>query len=322
MTKNSSNIIPVISVVTTLYYSSPYINDFYSRIKQELTKLNLLHELIFVNDGRTDDSIEVIKQLIETDPTVILIELSRNFGHHKAILTGINHAQGNYVFLIDSDLEESPELLSRFWEEMNKDIEADVIFGIQEKRKGSFAEQISGALFYKTFNLISDIKIPENFVTARLMKGDYCKELLKFKEHELFLGGLWAATGFNQKGIVIQKSSTSPSTYSFNKRLKLFFNSITSFSDAPLKFIFILGIVMSFISFGFGVFWVVRKYFLGNYLEGWTTIMVSLLILSSIIIFSLGVIGLYVAKIFIEVKNRPYTIVRKIHKQNDTEQSR
>ncbi len=304
----------MISIVTTLYYSELYVKSFYERIRETVLKITPDYEIIFVNDGYTDNALILAAEIVNRDSNVKLIELSRNFGHHKAIMTGLAHAKGEYVFLIDVDLEEEPELLSTFWEEMNKSTGVDVVYGIQEYRKGDFAEKITGKIFYKSFNYFSDIKVPENFITARLMTFDYCQALLGFKEQELFLGGLWMAAGFNQRGVYVKKHATSPSSYTFGKRLRLFLNSVTSFSDAPLLAVFNLGIVITSTSFLFALYWIIRKVVFGNYLEGWTTLMVSIWFLSGIIIFCLGLVGLYVARIFMEVKNRPYTIIKKIHR--------
>ena len=131
-----------ISVVTTLYYSEKYISEFYNRVSQVLTKITDDYEFIFVNDGSPDNSGEKILALQENYPNITLIELSRNFGHHQAILTGLQHVNGDYVFLIDCDLEEDPELLNSFWETIRKDQNIDVVYGIQLKRKGNFFERL------------------------------------------------------------------------------------------------------------------------------------------------------------------------------------
>ena len=146
-----------LSIVTTLYKSSPYIDEFYARISKEAQKITDDYEIIFVDDGSPDDSLQKAVALYEKDSKVKVIELSRNFGHHKAIMTGLSHAKGEFVFLIDSDLEEEPELLGKFWEELHKEKELDVVFGVQESRKGGWFEKFTGGLFWKLINFMDGL---------------------------------------------------------------------------------------------------------------------------------------------------------------------
>ena len=172
-----------LSIVTTIYKSSDCIEEFYSKITKEANKISKNYEIIFVDDGSPDESLNKIVRLGEKDYHVKIIELSRNFGHHKAMITGLNHANGDYVFLIDSDLEEDPELLCKFWEELGaSEQNYDMVYGVQKNRKGDLFERASGWLFYKIFNFLSEIKIPKNFLTVRLMKQNYVKNLINFKE--------------------------------------------------------------------------------------------------------------------------------------------
>ena len=152
-----------LSIVTTLYKSSKYVDEFYERISKEAQKITNDYELIFVDDGSPDDSLEKAITLYQKNEKVRIIELSRNFGHHKAIMTGLSHAQGDFVFLIDVDLEERPELLSEFWHELQNDEGLDLVYGVQEKRKGRLFERVSGYFYYKLINHLSDIKFLEIF---------------------------------------------------------------------------------------------------------------------------------------------------------------
>lgn len=301
-----------LSIVSTLYKSSQYIDEFYTRISKEAMKITDDYEIIFVDDGSPDDSLEKAVSLYEKDSKVKVIELSRNFGHHKAIMTGLSHAKGEFVFLIDSDLEEVPELLGQFWEYLNKEKNLDVIYGVQENRKGGWFERFSGGLFWKLINFMSPIKIPSNMITARLMTSKYIQSLIAYKESEIFIGGIWAHAGFKQKGIEVKKGSQSETTYTLKRKLELFVNSITSFSSKPLIYIFYIGLITTFCSTLFILKLVMDKLFFGLAFEGWTSLIVSVWFFGGLIILLLGIIGIYLSKIFIEVKQRPYTIVRNI----------
>ena len=299
-----------LSIVTTMYYSSDYIYEFYARITDEAKKITQEYEVIFVDDGSPDDSLKKAVDLHKKDNKVKVIELSRNFGHHKAIMTGLKEATGDYIFLIDVDLEEEPELLGKFWEELQKDSDIDVVYGVQESRKGGWFERLSGAIFYSIHNFLSDVKIPRNLVTARLFSKIIQKTLLKYKEKELVLAFIYVDIGFNQKSIIIKKHSLSLSTYSFKKKVYLMINSIVSFTNKPLLLIFYLGFSLLTLSLFYIIFLISQKVFSNKTISGWTSIMVSIYFSTGLVMMSLGVISIYVSKIFLETKNRPYTNIK------------
>lgn len=164
-----------LSIVTTLYRSEPYIGDFYRRISAAAKQLTDKYELIFVNDGSPDHSLDVVLSLAAGDPRIVVIDLSRNFGHHKAIMTGLARAQGERVFLIDSDLEEDPELLIEFSNHMQL-THADVVFGVQKHRAGSLFRRLTGSAFYKLFALLSDLRVPPQSTDGQANVGPLCAE--------------------------------------------------------------------------------------------------------------------------------------------------
>jgi len=305
-----------LSIVTTLYKSSPYIHEFYERITKEAKKITDDYEIIFVDDGSPDDSLQKTVILYERDSKVKVIELSRNFGHHKAIMTGLSHTNGDFVFLIDSDLEEEPELLSIFWKELQNNNQLDVVYGVQESRKGSWFERWSGKAFYKIFNFFSGIKIPNNFLTIRMMTKNYVTHLTSFEEKEIVFSILTILTGFKTKELKVKKLSHSPTTYSTLAKIKLLFHIITSSSAKPLWLAFNLGLTITILSIIYILYLVFNKTFNNIIIDGWTSVMVSISFFGGVIILFLGIIGIYLANIFIEVKNRPLTIVKKIHKEN------
>lgn len=301
-----------LSIVSTLYQSAPYIDEFYRRATEAAKRLTDEYEIVIVNDGSPDDSLARVIRLAELDSHVIVIDLSRNFGHHKAMMTGLSHSYGEQVFLIDSDLEEEPEWLLSFSAQMERD-RCDVVYGVQEQRKGGLFEQWSGVWFYRFFRMLTGLTLPENIVTARLMTRRYVDALLRHDEREVFLAGLWHITGFDQRLQTIKKHNTSGTTYTLRRKMSVLVNSITSFSNAPLKAIFYIGVAISLLAGGFATFLIINWIFLAQPLSGWTSVMASIWLLGGAIISSIGVIGIYISKIFVETKHRPYTIVRQIY---------
>lgn len=304
-----------LSIVATLYRSAPYINEFYARASATARLLaGESFEIILVNDGSPDKSLDLAIKLTEQDAHVVVVDLSRNFGHHKAMMTGMAQSKGELVFLIDSDLEEEPEWLLSFNERM-KEERCDVVYGVQERRKGNWFERRSGQWFYRLFKALTGLALPENIVTSRLMTRRYVDALLSHQEREVFMAGLWHITGFDQQPQVIKKHSASETTYTFRRKMSLLVNAVTSFSNAPLVSIFYIGISISLFALVYIVYLVAHWLLLAQPVSGWTSVMASIWLLGGMVISFIGVVGIYLSKIFSETKQRPYTIVRQIYAQ-------
>lgn len=306
-----------LSIVSTLYRSAPYVNEFYERVS--ITAKRLVgddYEIIFVNDGSPDSSLDLAVKLTEHDLHVVVIDLSRNFGHHKAMMTGLSHAKGERIFLIDSDLEEEPEWLEKFAQVMEKE-HCDMVYGVQDIRKGGKFEKITGTIFYKLFRALTGINQPDNIVTARLMSRRYVEALLSHEERELNIGGLWIITGFKQNKQLVHKKSTSPTTYTWSTKFSHLINAVTSFSSMPLVYTFYTGFLIFTTALLFIGYLFLRYFFISSPPSGYTSLIASIWLFSGMIIFFIGVQGIYLAKIFSEVKQRPYTIVRHIYRNEE-----
>lgn len=305
-----------LSIVATLYKSADYIAEFNRRasaVAKELVGED--YEIIYVNDGSPDESLNLAVQLTKEDGHLAVVDLSRNFGHHKAMMTGLGYATGEQVFLIDSDLEEEPEWLLSFAKQMETE-ESDVVYGVQSKRRGGFFEQATGKLFYKTFRFLTGIAQPNDIVTARLMSRRYVNSLLLHQERELNIGGLWVITGFKQAQQIVQKHATSPTTYSLAHKLSHLVNAVTSFSSKPLVYTFYSGLFISITAITYIAYLAVR-YFIAAPPDGYTSIIASVWFFSGLIIFFIGLQGIYISKVFSEVKQRPYSIIRHVYKNSE-----
>jgi len=298
-----------LSVVTSMYRSARYLEEFHARVAAAASRITESFELVFVNDGSPDDSLAVALRLRARDTRVRVVDLSRNFGHHKALMTGIARAHGDLVFLIDCDLEEDPAWLERFHEELSA-TGVDVVYGVQSRRKGGTMERLTGALFYRVLNRLLTDPVPTNLVTARLMTRRYVDALVQHRDREVFLAGLFVAAGFQQRGVTVTKSGRGDSSYTVRRRLSLLVNAVTSFSNRPLVYIFYLGVVVMFVSTLAAAGLIVRALNRGIGVPGYASLMVSIWFLGGLTLLSLGVIGIYLAKVFNESKDRPYTIVQ------------
>ncbi|MBC7439931.1 MAG: glycosyltransferase family 2 protein [Flavobacterium sp.] len=306
----------MLSVVTTLYKSKAFLEVFLKEIIIAIEKIEVKNfELIFVNDGSPDDSVAYLLERKKDILQIKIIDLSRNFGHHYAIQAGLNYASGDYVFLIDNDLETPPGVLFDYYNEIKNDNTLDVVYGYQEARKGNFIEKKAGSLFWVLINKLSDTKIPHNIVTERLMTKQYVNELLRLKDANLFIGGMFYWVGFNQKGVLVNKGfREGASTYTIKKRTELMLQAITSFSGKPLEWLFYLGVSISFFSFLFLFYLGIQKIIYQDKVQlGWTSIIAINVLILGIISTFLGLIGIYIFKIFKQVQGRPNAIIKKIY---------
>ena len=305
-----------LSVVTTLYRSKGFLEVFLKEIISAIKIIDIDDfELIFVNDGSPDDSVKYLLERKKDISQIKIIDLSRNFGHHYAIQAGLNYASGDYIFLIDNDLESPPSVLVDFYNEIKKDATLDVVYGFQETRKGNFIEKKAGSIFWVLINKLSDTKIPHNILTERLMTKQYVNELLRLQDANLFIGGMFYWVGFNQKGISVKKGQRKgASTYSVKRRAELMLQAITSFSGKPLEWLFYIGVTISFFSFLFLVYLAIQKIIHQDEVQlGWTSIVAINVLILGIISTFLGLIGIYIFKIFKQVQGRPNAIIKKIY---------
>jgi len=306
-----------LSIVSTLYKSASHVEEFCQRATDTAKKFSAKsYEIILVNDGSPDNSLSIAIQLAEKNSHIKVIDLSRNFGHHKAMMTGLAQSRGDKIFLLDSDLEEEPEWLSEFSEKMSQE-DCDVVYGVQESRKGSWFENLSGSIFYYLINKLSGFDIPKNWVTARLMSRRYVNALLLHREREISIGGLYLLTGFDQCAFAIKKHDTSTTTYTLSHKIAVLVDSVTSLSNKPLIVIFYIGVMIVFLSGVNIVYLLFSRFLLDAPISGWASVMASIWFLGGLIVLFIGIIGIYLSKVFLETKQRPNSIVRQVYAESD-----
>lgn len=305
-----------LSIVATLYQSSDTIDEFYRRAIAAGEALTNDVELVLVNDGSPDDSLDRALALHAADPRVVVIDLARNSGHHKAMMVGLTYARGELVFLLDSDLEEEPELLARFHERLRVG-DCDVVYGVQERRRGGFFTRMPGELYFSLLDWLSDEKIPRNLMTVRLMTRDYVRALVRHRDREFLIAQLWASTGFTQVAMPARKLSLSKSTYSLRRRIEMAVKHVTTTSTKLLYLILYAGLLVSLCSAVIIAYFVSRYMLSGIGVDGFTSLIVSIWFFGGLITLVLGVLGVYVANILSETKRRPYTVVRRLYRAHD-----
>jgi len=311
-----------ISIVIPSYNESQNINEIYRRTIEVIKKLNVKkYELIFVENGSKDNSLELLKKINSENKSVKVISLSRNFGYQSAIAVGLKYSENDYACVMDGDLQDPPEIISKFVDKIKEGY--DVVYGIRSKRKTSFLNKIFYNLFYAIYSKLSEIDVPKKGGDYCLMSKKVVKNLNSLKEKNLFMRGLRSWVGFKQTGIEYERDAryAGKTNFSFFGATALALDGFVSFSLIPLRFILIVGIAISFLSFLFflflisvkilHVFGVIDIDFLQ--LPIGLTFTNSILTLSlGLIMFTLGIIGEYVGRIYFEVKKRPNYVINEI----------
>ena len=227
-------------------------------------------------------------------------------------MAGLSEAVGDKVFLIDCDLEVSPSILVEFYAKMES-TNADVVYAVQTTRKSNIAERILGGLFWKIFNLMSETQIPENVLTERLMKKEYVKALIEVGDRNIFMAGLMYWVGYDQIPVAVNKKQREgSSTYSLTRRLDLLIQAITSFSEKPLNILFKFGVIVTMLSAAFGLYFLILKLLRPEtILLGYASLFLIILFFLGLMMTSMGLLGLYISKLFIETKGRPRFLIKR-----------
>lgn len=301
-----------VTVLSTLYNSARFVKEFHSRSTEAIESQGLSVQHVFVDDGSPDNSSELVGELIADGKAVTLVELSRNFGHHRAILAGMPYCDSPFTFLIDSDLEEDPENFKKFLAVLKRDPGIDVAFGVQQQRSRRRLYDLFGRAYYRMFSYLAGTPITANQVMSRVMRERFVSAMMSYKEAHPVMVGIWSDMGFKQQPVEIQKHFKGSTSYTLRRLLSQTVDTVTGFSAKPLYYLFYAGstiaVMAAFIAFGI----VVQK--LRGVFEpsGWASLIVSVWFLGGSILAGLGLVGIYLGRIYVEVKGRPRTIVRRV----------
>jgi polyisoprenyl-phosphate glycosyltransferase len=306
-----------ISVVIPCFNEEQVLPELVRRVTTAAEKWKFDWEVLCIDDGSSDRTWTMLVEQNQRDPRWRAISLARNFGHQTAVSAGIQYGQGDALIIMDADLQDPPEELWRFieaWEQGN-----EVVYAIREKRKESWVKRGAYWIFYRMLSRIVSFQMPEDSGDFCLMDRKVVEVLRAMPERNRFVRGLRAWAGFRQKGLTYERQARAAGApkYSLRKLFRLAFDGICSFSTAPLRLVFHLGLWVSLLSLLGILFTLSQKFFPGFYarhgfppVQGFTTIVISVLFLGGIQLISLGIIGEYIGRIFDEVKQRPAWVVR------------
>lgn len=302
----------MLSVVLPIYNEASGISGFLDELIPHLDSLDMDYEVLLVNDGSTDNSLDIIVEYSKTHDRFKYLSLSRNFGHQIAISAGIDFALGEYVVLMDSDGQDPPEEISNLLDKIKEGY--DVVYAKRESRgKESIFKKVTAKVFYKLLNRITSVPIPMDVGDFRIMNRKVVNALKQMPEKQRYLRGQIAWLGFKQTSILYDRRSREEgdTKYTLRKMIRLALDGITSFSNWPLRLATILGFVCAFVGLGLILYTLYAKFIAKVYEPGWPSLMITIVFLGGIQLLGIGVIGEYIGRINENVKNRPLYVVDK-----------
>jgi polyisoprenyl-phosphate glycosyltransferase len=300
-----------VSVVIPVFNEENNLSVLLDRLVNSVTSITNHYEIIFVNDGSKDKSLSIIKEFSRSNPQIKYIDFSKNFGHQLAVFAGLEHAQGDSIVIIDADLQDPPELIVDLYTKLQQGY--DVVFAQREQRIGeSWHKLMTAKFFYRFINRLSDVEIPLDTGDYRIITKKIRDIIVSMPERNKFLRGQIAWVGFNQTFITYKRDErySGNTNYSYSKMFAFAFDGITAFSNLPLRLATYLGFIVSTIAFAVILYTLYQKYINNNVVQGWSSLMISILFLGGVQLICLGIIGEYLSRIMDNVKQRPLYIIR------------
>jgi glycosyltransferase involved in cell wall biosynthesis len=305
---------PRLSVVAPCYNEEAGLQEFHRRMTAAAKDtVGTDYELILVNDGSSDRTWEIMRELAARDPQLVAVNLSRRHGHQRAMTAGLHSCRGNRVLTIDSDLQDPPELLGEMWRLMDR-VEADVVYGQRRERQGeTMLKRGTAALFYRLLRRLADDDMPVDTGDFRLMSRKVGDILNSMPEQQRFIRGMVSWIGLRQVAIAYDRAprTTGTSNYSLSRMFGLAFDALTSFSIMPLRLASYLGIILGFLSL-LMLGYTLGSWAFGHVVEGWTSLSTLVLVLGSMQLILFGLLGEYVGRLYLESKRRPLFVIDEI----------
>lgn len=300
-----------ISVVIPVYKAERCLNELYSRLNSSLENISKHYEVILVEDCGGDNSWNIIQELSKADARVKGLQFSRNFGQHYGITAGLDVASGDWVVVMDCDLQDAPEEIPRLYAKAQEGY--DIVLASRTNRQDKFFKKLTSKMFYRVLSYLADTEYDGSHGNFRIMSKNVVDNFKTMREQLRFFGGLVQWMGFPTTSLEVihHERFEGQSSYTFKKLFKLATDTVIAFSDKPLRVAVKLGFLMSFFSFAYGAYILAHAVIYGSSVQGWSSLIVSMYFIGGIIISMLGVIGIYLGKAFDQMKNRPLYIVRR-----------
>lgn len=301
-----------ISVVTPVYKAENCLEELYNRLGAELLKISKDYEIIFVNDASPDDSWQIIKRICSKDKKARGIKFSRNFGQHFAITAGLDYTSGDYVVVMDCDLQDRPEDIPKLYKHLIKN-NLDVVFGQRIARKDNFIKKLGSKVFYSFYNYFTETKFDNSVANFSISRAIVIENFRRLRERSRSFPLFIKWMGFDAGLVEISHSKRfdGRSSYDFGKLVNLAIDSVVSQSNKPLRLAIKVGFILSLLSLILALYLIARYLFYGVSVQGWTSLIVSIFFLSGLMMANMGILGIYIGKIFDETKSRPLYLIQE-----------
>src|ERR1700757_3086423 len=308
-----------ISLVVPVFYEQECILQFIKEVKNifEILEGKYLYEFVFVDDGSQDNTCDLVKKEAETDSNIKLIEFSYNHGKQWAVSAGIKYATGDFMIYMDPDLQDPPEEIPRFIEEIEKGY--DLVFGIRKERRDSLINVIFSKLFWWVLEKFTGLKIPTGIAVMRIFNKKFARRFLSYPEQNRFIEGIFMHVGLKQTAIEVSQRErfAGVSKFNFRRKMRLAFDAIFDFSELPLKMAVKLGLYLIIISITALFSIVIARLFFVQFQLGWPSIIITILGSVGILLFFIGIIAIYIGRIYKEVKARPLYSIKQLTNINE-----
>ena len=308
----------LLSLVVPVYFEEEVVNQFIKEVVEELSLIQINYEIIFIDDGSTDKTVSLIKRESELNRNIKLIELSYNHGKQAALTAGVTYAKGDYLIYMDPDLQDPPKEIKRFIEEINKGY--DLVFGVRKEKKDTFVNKMFSKIFWGVLRKFTGLELPKGLAVMRIFNREFADKFLEYQEQNRFIEGIFMHIGMKRTSITIEQRErfAGKSKFNFKRKMELAFNAIFDFSELPLKLAVRFGVFLMLLGVLVLLVILFLKLFLIDFQAGWPSIVGVIIISTGVQLFFIGIIALYLGKIYKESKKRPlFSIVNLTNLKNE-----
>jgi len=304
----------MISIVVPVFNEESNLQELLRRVKETMGTIGIPYEIVFVDDGSHDRTVEIISEEMASNDMVRLVQFSRNFGHQVAVTAGLDFAQGDAVVVMDADMQDPPELIPEMISKWSDGY--DVVYAVRNKRDHeSWFMTSMRSVYYRLLKAVGDVDVPVDAGDFRLIDRQALTALNQLRENNRYVRGLCAWVGFRQVAVPYERPArfAGESKYSFFKLVSLALDGLSGFSNAPLRFVLWVGVIVAVLSFVIAGFALIAKLFTPDVVEGWSSLVLFIGCLSGIQLIALGVMSDYIGRIHNEVKNRPLYVISQLN---------
>jgi dolichol-phosphate mannosyltransferase len=306
---------PTLSLIVALYFEEDCVEEFTRRVRAALDPSGLRYELLFVDDGSHDRTVPLVEALAADDPRIKLLVLSRNHGKEGAVTAAIHHAQGDYLLMMDPDLQDPPERIIDFYRSI-REWDCDLVWGVRTAHAGSWSTRFFSRCFWSGLNGLTGLAIPHDVAVMRIFNRAFAEEFKRYGERVRFIEGIFMTIGMRQRTLPVEHHPrfAGRSKFDLRRRIRLATNAVLAFSDRPLRLSISVGLLMLAGTLVYGLYAFSRRLFWGIGLTGWTSMVLFILFIGSIQVILLGIIGNYVGRIYTETKARPsFSVLKRVN---------